>query len=224
MADLDDFWEQPEVVTRFAARDPDQRLMALLPGYPDPAATRVLDLGCAGGRNTIPLAERGFDVHALDASRAMASETRRRLAAVLGEPAARRRVRRGRMDDLRACADRSFDLVIALGVLHAARSWDEWQRAFAEIVRVLRPAGRLLVAEFSPETDHTGEKITPVAGEPHVYRGLHGGRGVLLDVGELDAQAASYGLLPEVPTAIGETRLDTGRRVSVNALYRKSVE
>ncbi len=221
MPDLDDFWEQPEVVARFAARDPDQRLLALLPAYDDPAATCVLDLGCAAGRNTIPLAERGFDVHALDGSRAMVRETRRRLAAIVGEAQARRRVRHGRMDDLRAYSDHSFDLLIALGVLHSARSWDEWQRAFGEIVRVLRPGGRLLVAEFSPETDHTGEKITPVAGEPYLYQGLHGGRGVLLDVGELDGEAAAHGLLPEVPTTIGETRLETGRRVSVNALYRK---
>ncbi len=221
MSELDDFWEQPDVVARFAARDPDQRLLALVPGYEDPAATRVLDLGCAAGRNTIPLAERGFDVHALDASRAMVRETRRRLAAVLGEDAADERVRRGRMDDLGAYADHSFDLVIALGLLHGARSWEEWQRAFREIVRVLRPGGRLLLAEFSPETDHTGENITPVAGEPHVYTGLHGGRGVLLHVAELDAEAARHGLRPEVPTTTGETRLDTGRRVSVNALYRK---
>ncbi len=221
MADLDDFWEQAEVVARFAARDPDQRLLALLPRYDQPAATRVLDVGCAAGRNTIPLAERGFDVHALDASAAMVRETRRRLAAILGEPDARERVRRGRMDDLRAYADGSFHLVIALGVLHGARSWEEWRRAFGEIVRVLRPGGRVLVAEFSPETDHTGEKISPVAGEPHVFQGLHGGRGVLLGVEELDAQAGEHGLLPEVPTTIGETRLDTGRRVSVNALYRK---
>ena len=32
----------------------------------------VLDLGCAGGRNTVLLAERGFDVWAVDASDAVA--------------------------------------------------------------------------------------------------------------------------------------------------------
>ncbi len=216
-----DFWELPEVVARFAARDPDRRLLELLPEYTDPAAIRVLDVGCAAGRNTVPLAELGFDVHALDASAAMVRETRRRVAPLLGEAAARQRVRHGRMDDLRAFANNSFDLVIALGVLHSARGWEEWRRAFGEVVRVLRAGGRALIAEFSPETDHTGERITPVPGQPHVYQGLHGGTGVLLSVAELDAQAAERGLLPEVPTMTGETRTDSGRRVSVNALYRK---
>jgi len=215
------FWEQPEVVARFAARDPDHRLLALLPRYDRPAATRVLDLGCAGGRNTVLLAERGFDIHAVDASSAMAAETRRRLAAILGEAAARERVRVGRMDDLGPYPDATFHLVIALGVLHAAHGWPEWRRAFAEVVRVLRPGGRLLLAHFSPETDPTGEGVRAVPDEPHVFEGLHGGHGVLLTVAELDAQAAEHGLRPELPTTTGETRTDPGRRVSVNALYRK---
>ncbi len=221
MAEEPAFWERPDVVARFAARDPDLRLLALLRQYDEPAATRVLDLGCAGGRNTIPLAERGFDVQALDASAAMVRETRRRLALIVGEDVARERVHVGRMDDLSRFAAGSVDLVVALGVLHVATSWDEWRRAFGEIVRVLRRGGRLLVAHFSPDTDPTGEGVRPLPGAPHLYQGLHGGPGILLSVEELDALAAEHGLLPQVPTTTGETRTDSGRRVSVNGLYRK---
>ena len=38
--------------------------------------------------------------------------------------------------------DASFDLVVALGIYHNARSAEEWQAALAETARVLKPGGR----------------------------------------------------------------------------------
>ena len=34
---MNDFWESPENVARFAAREPDLRLMGLVPGFADTA-------------------------------------------------------------------------------------------------------------------------------------------------------------------------------------------
>ncbi len=214
------FWEDPEVVERFASRAPDQRLLALLDDYEDPAAIRVLDIGCAGGRNTTLLIEAGCDVHARDSSSAMVAETRRRVARILGRSAAEARVRPGRMDDLAEFDDRSIDLVVSLGVLHHAHSWSEWERAAAEISRVLRPGGRLLLSAFTPETDLTGSGVRPVAGEEHVYEGLPGGRVVLLEPAALDAELARFALEPATPTTIGRTITGESRRVSANGLYR----
>jgi SAM-dependent methyltransferase len=214
------FWEDPKVVERFASRAPDQRLLALLDDYSDPSAIRVLDIGCAGGRNTALLVEAGFDIHARDSSSAMVAETRRRVARILGKSAAEARVRPGRMDDLTDFVDRSVDLVISLGVLHHAQSWSEWERAVAEIARVLRPGGRLLLSAFTPETDLTGSGVRPVAGEEHVYEGLPGGRAVLLEPATLDAMLERFGLEPETPTSIGRTITGESRRVSANGLYR----
>ncbi|HEU6450620.1 MAG TPA: class I SAM-dependent methyltransferase [Gemmatimonadaceae bacterium] len=216
----DSFWEDPEVVERFASRAPDQRLLALLDDYEDPGAIRVLDIGCAGGRNTVLLAEAGFDVHARDSSSAMVAETRRRVARLLGKRAAEARVRPGRMDELAEFGDRSFDLVVSLGVLHQARSWSEWERAAAETARVLRTGGRFLVSAFTPETDLTGSGVRPVPGEQHVYEGLPGGRAVLLEPAALDAELARFGFEPELPTTIGRTVTGETRRVSANGLYR----
>jgi SAM-dependent methyltransferase len=216
------FWEQPEVVDQFAARAPDHRLVRLIERYDQPATTRVLDLGCAGGRNTVLLAERGFDVRAVDASRAMVERTRERVAPVLGPAAARERIRLGRMDDLSAFADASFDLVVALGIYHGATSLREWERAVAETSRVMRPGARLLVNHFTPEVDLTGEGVRPVAGEPGVYEGLADGRGVLLDAADLDAAMARHALVPEVPSETVRVETDRGRRVSVNALYLRA--
>jgi SAM-dependent methyltransferase len=216
----DDYWEDPERVERFAGRDPDHRLVELLASYADPGTTTVLDLGCAGGRNTEMLARGGFQVHALDAARAMVARTRERIAPFLGEEVADQRVRLGRMDRL-PFPDAFFDLVVALGVHHSARSSSEWERAVSETARVLVDGGLLLFSQFTPDTDLTGGGVTPVAGEAGVYEGLPGGPSVLVDAPTLDSAMAGHGLRPEVPTDTATTQLEVGRRVSVNGLYRK---
>jgi SAM-dependent methyltransferase len=215
------FWEDPERVDRFAGKEPDHRLVALLEDVPDPAALRVLDLGCAGGRNTELLAERGCDVWALDAAAAMVARTRARLAGVLGGGEAERRVVRGRMDDLSAWGDGSFDLVVALGVFHGATTRAEWEAAADETARVLGAGGRLLFNQFTPGVDLTGRGVTPVPGEPGVYDGFPAGRAVLLEAEALDRAWRRRGLRPEVPSETVRVELEEGRRVSVNALYRK---
>lgn len=216
------FWDQPETVERFADREPDHRLVRLADDVVDPGATRVLDLGCAGGRNTVLLAERGFDVWARDASEPMVERTRARVSPVLGREEAERRVRQGRMDDLGDFADATFDLVVALGLYQNATSVEEWRAAVDETARVLAPGGLLLVAHFTPEVDLTGEGTRPVADQPHVYEGLPGGRAVLVDASTLDAAMARRGLRPDEPSDTVRVETERGRRVTVNGLYRKA--
>jgi len=216
------FWEQPEIVGRFAARDPDHRLARLVEEYPDPGAVRVLDLGCAGGRNSVFLAERGFDVTALDLSTAMVAETRLRVAVVLGPEEAERRVRVGAMDRLDTIADGSIDLIVALGVYHAARSGKEWEASLSESNRVLSAGGRVLVAIHTAEFRPDDRIPIPVPGETHVYDGLASGRSFLVDADTLDRDMARHGLSPVVPT--DTVRRETeggGRRVTANGLYVK---
>lgn len=216
------YWEQGEQVSRFASKEPDHRLLRWLDARNDRSAIRALDLGCAGGRNTVLLAEQGCEVVAVDASAAMVEETRRRLAAMLGEEEARRRVRRGRMDRLDWIADRSLDLVVALGIFHAAQSRDEWDRTLATAARVLRDGGNLLVSVFAPGTDLTGGGTTPVPGEEHLYEGLPGGRrAFLVDAATLDRELGRHGLRPDEPTDTVAVESGRGRRVTVNGLFTK---
>jgi len=219
----DSFWESAEIVERFAARDPDARLMELLPEYGEPRKTRVLDLGCAGGRNAVPLAGAGFDLVTLDGSTAMVAKTRERLAPILGAQEARQRVRAGRMDDLSFAADASFDLVVALGLYHCAQIRAEWDRALSESARVLAPGGCLLVSVFTPETDLDGLGTRAVPGEPDIYEMFaDGGRHVLVDAVQLDREMARFGLTPLEPTRTARPKTEKGRRVSANGLYGKS--
>lgn len=214
-------WEDPETVEEFARRAPDHRLVKWVERYPDPSAIRVLDLGCAGGRNTDFLVRAGFPVWALDASPPMIERTRARVESVLGPDLSRERVRIGRMDELSDFDDGFFQLVIALGIYHNARSRAEWEDALAETARVLKRGGHLLVSHFTPETDLTGEGVEPVAGAPGVYSGFPGGDVVLVKAGDLDRAMTHHRLEPVQASETVCVRTDTGRRVSVNALYRK---
>jgi SAM-dependent methyltransferase len=224
MSEKESVWERPERVEQFAHREPDIRTMSIIEGIEDAAGTRVLDLGCAAGRNTVVLAGRGFDVYALDSSQAMVAKTRERVAEILGEEEAAARVLHGRMDDLSAFETGSFDLVLALGTYHNARDRDEWDRALAETARVLRPGGRVLVANFSPQCDPDGTGMQPVEGAPGVYIAFGSERLLLLEQDELDAEMSRHGLEVAEPSTTVTKKTDAGQRVTVNALYRKRTQ
>jgi SAM-dependent methyltransferase len=216
------FWERSEVVQRFADRDPDHRLVRMMEDVDRPERLRVLDLGCAGGRNSVFLARLGCGLLAVDSSKAMVGETRRRLASVLGRTEARDRTRVGRMDDLRDLSSGSVDLVLALGIYQNARNLDEWHRAVSETARVLRPGGVCLVAHFTPDLDLTGEGVAPVQGQPHTFTGLPGGDTcVLFYAPELDEVMARHGLTPVEPSRTVVVPTEKGRRATVNGLYVK---
>ncbi len=220
------FWERPETVERFSGRDPDLRLMAMVEegrinGSAEPAATRMLDLGCAGGRNTVVLAEHGFDVIGVDASRAMVAETRRRLGAVLGEAKAERRIILGRMDRLTDLADQSFDLVVAIGVLHSAGSRMEWEATLGEVFRVLHPGGKFLVANHTDATDLDGRGLTRVPGDDPIFERTSG-RSFLVSAEVLDKEMARQGFERLLPTETVRRETDSGGvRVTANGLYAR---
>lgn len=214
-----DFWEDPDVVEAFAARPPDTRMVERLTDAP--RSTRVLDLGCAGGRNAVWLAEHGFDLQAVDASAAMCARTRDRLTPLLGRAEAEQRVRRRSMDDLAPFERGAFDVVLAFGIFHAAQSERAWHRAVAEAARVLVTGGEMWVAHFAPDSNPTGEGLRRVDGEDHLYEGFRGHRRILLlPPDELDAWAAGHGFVPATPTEAVRVVRGEGHRTTVNARYR----
>jgi SAM-dependent methyltransferase len=214
------FWRQRDLVERFAARDPDHRLLRLADRYASPPHVRVLDLGCAAGRNTVFLLERGFDVVARDFSLPMVEATRSRVAEVRGRVEAEARVRVGDMDRLDDLEDGSIDLIVALGIYHAASSQEEWDRTLGESRRVLARGGRLLVANHGLGYDPEGTGLTPVPGHPHLFDGLPSGRSYLVDAPTLDRELARFGLDPLAPTETVRRETEPGGiRVTVNGLY-----
>jgi ubiquinone/menaquinone biosynthesis C-methylase UbiE len=104
-----------------------------------PTGCAALDVGCGAGLMAVELAGRGMHVTATDSSRRMASAARRQAAhAGLAD---RIRIMEADAHALPFSSE-TFDLVVALGLL----PWvADPQRTLAEMGRVLRPGGWLIV-------------------------------------------------------------------------------
>ena len=160
----------PEVVDSLPAA-----AIAWALGVGDPVAAAelapgevVLDLGCGGGIDTV-LAARAVGpagrVIAVDLLPEMCERTR--AATEAAGVAGRCEVEVGEMEDL-PVPDQAIDVVISNGVLNlSARK----SRALAELARVLRPGGRLCIADLVVETDLPPE----VLGSPAAWAGCIAG-------------------------------------------------
>jgi ubiquinone/menaquinone biosynthesis C-methylase UbiE len=111
---------------------------------PAPPAT-VVDIGGAAGAYAFWLAERGYDVHLVDAVPRLVEEARRRNAS------AARPLASCRVGDARALpiADESAAIVLMLGPLYHLVQASDRHAALREAVRVLRPQGVLVAAGIS---------------------------------------------------------------------------
>jgi SAM-dependent methyltransferase len=106
----------------------------------DVSGRRVLDAGCGSGPLSAALRDRGAVVTGIDASAGMVELARRRL----GDDAA---LHVADLRDPLPFADGAFDDVVASLVLHYL---EDWGPTLAEMRRVLRPGGRLLVSVEHP--------------------------------------------------------------------------
>ncbi len=128
----------------------EQALAALLP---EGRIGDLLDLGTGTGRILAVLADRAQRAVGIDLSREMLAVARANLDRAGLRHA---QVRQGDLYQL-PLADASFDVAVMHQVLHFL---EEPAAALAEAARVLRPGGRLLIADFAPHdlatlrTDH----------------------------------------------------------------------
>ena len=105
---------------------------------------RVLEIGCGRGVGTEIIFERfgAREVHAFDLDPDMIARARGRLSTY---PADRLSLWVGDAGAIEA-EDASYDAVFNFGIIHHV---PDWQRAVAEVARVLRPGGRFFFEEVT---------------------------------------------------------------------------
>ncbi len=159
---------------------------------------RALDVGCGTGVLAQRLAEAGYEMTGLDPSEGMLEVMRARTEQV--------RPVHGSGTAM-PFADGSFDLALTVAVLHHVAAPDDVRQTIAEMVRVVRPGGAVLIWDHNPRNPYwrslmarvpqdTGEERLVPEGE--IVDGLNaaGVRGV---------EATSLGLVPDFvpPAALG---------------------
>ncbi len=150
----------------------------------------ALDVGCGTGALAERLAARGYRVVGIDPSEGMLEIMRARAPAVEAV--------QGSGSELPFDADR-FDLVLTVAALHHIAAPDEVRRTLAEMVRVCRPGGRVVVWDHNPRNPYwsslmarvpqdTGEeRLVPA---PEVIDGL-------MDAGARVLSCQQLGFVPE---------------------------
>ncbi len=126
----------------------------------DVTGRRILDAGCGSGPLFAALRERGAVVAGIDASAGMLAQARKRL----GDDAD---LRVADLADPLPFADNTFDDVMASLVLHYL---EDWGPTLAELRRVLKPGGRLIVSVEHPFAIFLWKRLT---GEKPAYFGTH---------------------------------------------------
>jgi SAM-dependent methyltransferase len=94
---------------------------------------RLLEVGCATGKATLPLARRGFRITCVELGPDLAAAARRNLDGLGAD------VINGRFEDWRAARGERFDLVFAA----TAWNWIDPARRYALAWQALRPGGHL---------------------------------------------------------------------------------
>lgn len=118
----------------------------------------VLDLGCGDGTTAIPSAQLGARVRGVDiAANLVAAGTRR--AEALGLERCTFEV--GDASDLSGVDDAEFDLVVSIfGAMFAPRPFD----TAAEMVRVVKPGGRIVMGNWIPGDPTLVAQILRISG------------------------------------------------------------
>ncbi len=133
-----------QVAELYASRLPDTRAeapldLAMVDAFADAVRSAdhgyVLDAGCGTGRMSRYLTARGCQVHGLDLSPHMIRVARREQPAL--------QVTAGSLTHLPFLADRYCGVLLWYSIIHTPPTG--LARVFAEVVRVLRPGGRVLV-------------------------------------------------------------------------------
>lgn len=150
-----------------------------------PPPARVLDVGCGTGALAARLTACGYDVTGLDPSAGMLNQLQARAPAITAVQGSATQMPFG---------DGEFDLSLTVATMHHIAEPSAVRRALTEMVRVVRPGGRVLVWDHNPRNpywpllmkrvpqDRGDERLIPAE---ELVAGLEAGRAEPLIVTQL---------------------------------------
>jgi SAM-dependent methyltransferase len=146
---------------------------------------KALDVGCGTGALATRLAKAGYQMSGVDPSEGMLEVLRARTAGVQAVRA---------FGTALPFADDSFDLVLCVAVMHHIAEPGNVSQTLAEMVRVAKPSGRILVWDHNPRNPYWGrlmarvpqdtgdERLIP---EQEIVGGLHAAGAEILRLTQL---------------------------------------
>lgn len=211
------FWENKLVVDRFSRTPYSIPLKKFLTGIESPSKKRVLDIGCGAGRNTLLMAKMGFDIYAIDSSSLMLQEVRKKLNKVISKRKINKRIAKGNMLNL-PYSSNLFDIVVANGVFHNARSFREFRRSINEASRVLKNNGLLYVNIFYRGRNSSMVKKTKYK---YLYLTNNNLEVILVPKNELFKVFGSYNMTPINYKAFYKKAEFSGKRDIFRGVFKK---
>lgn len=124
---------------------------------------KILDVGAATGRYSVPLAEEGYDVTAVELVKHNLARLKAKGSSV--------KAYQGNAMKLKRFEDDSFDVVLVFGPMYHLHEKDEKLKALSEAKRVTRPGGVIFVAYIMNEYS----VITYAIKEKHIKEGVENG-------------------------------------------------
>ncbi len=128
----------------------------ILKGYlPDNA--KILDAGCGEGRNLIYCMQKGYDVFGVDTN-PEAIQLMHILAKQYKIPDYEARFQKMDIERLRF-PDDIFDVVISSAVLHFAHNEEHFIQMLSEMIRILKPEGKLFLRCMTENNQEENERF-----------------------------------------------------------------
>ena len=124
---------------------------------------KILDVGAATGRYSVPLAEEGYDVTAVELVKHNLARLKAKGSSV--------KAYQGNAMKLKRFEDNSFDAVLVFGPMYHLHEKEEKLKALSEAKRVVRPGGVIFVAYIMNEYS----VITYAIKEKHIKEGVETG-------------------------------------------------
>lgn len=139
------------------------KYLEVIQQYKSKSEIKILDVGAATGRYSVPLAEEGYDVTAVELVKHNLARLKAKGSAV--------KAYQGNAMKLHRFEDNSFDVVLVFGPMYHLHEREEKIKALSEAKRVVRPDGIIFVAYIMNEYS----VITYAFKEKHITEGMENG-------------------------------------------------